>query len=60
MRKIFEECDGNSTIELTKSTVDTIHIFIECPEDKSRNTELIFNNNTILEIISELSKLLIS
>ena len=58
MRKIFEECDGNSTIELSRGT-DTFHIEITNPDDKSMNTELIFNKNTILEIISELSKLLI-
>lgn len=61
MRKIFEEYNSTTYIELSKDKdAELIHIFIECPEDISKNTELLFNQNSILEIISELSKLLIS
>ena len=59
MRKIFEDINTTDFIEFDDGG-DHIHFFIISPDDKQKNHELLFNKNQILEMISELSKLLIS
>lgn len=59
MRKIFEDINGIDFIEFQDIT-DHIHFFITSPDDKQKDHELIFDKDQILEMISELSKLLIS
>ncbi len=59
MRKLFEDVHTTDFIEF-QNDGEHIHFFIICPDDKEKNHELLFNNNQILEMIAELSKLLIS
>ena len=59
MRKIFEDVNTNDFIEF-QNDGEHFHFFIECPDDKEKGIELMFNTNSIVEMISELSKLLIS
>ncbi|MBP9688270.1 MAG: hypothetical protein KBE91_01570 [Bacteroidia bacterium] len=58
MRKIFEEVNDINFIEF-QNDGEYFRFFIEFPEQKNANVELMFSQNQILEMISEMSKLLI-